>query len=172
MQNEFSRPYDLSALEAETGLTLKAGPAETAALATRFGLEELSDFTATLAIKPWRGRKGVRLTGTVSAKIRQICVVSLDPFDSVVEAPFDELFAYGDPVSFAAEFDEADLPTELDGATLDIGEVVAEHFALALDPYPKKPGVSFEMPGGEPGEEKRESPFAALKALKGGDDAE
>ncbi len=172
MDLEFSRPFDLSGLESETSVKVSAKPQECAALAERFGLDGMTSFEASLKITPWRGRKGLKLSGSLRGRISQICVVSLEPFDCEVTTAFEELFAHGDPERFLEEFDEADLPTEIDGAGLDLGEIAAEHFALALDPYPRKPGISFEMPGGAPVEEKPESPFAVLKTLKGegGDD--
>jgi len=171
MELEFSRPFDLAGLEAQTRLTLKADAGECTALASRFDLEGMSRFEVSLTITPWRGRKGLKLSGTVSADITQICVVSLEPFDSKLVTEFEELFAHGDPDRFLEEFDEADLPTEIEGASLDLGEISAEHFALALDPHPKKPGVVFEMPGGEPDDEAPQSPFAVLKKLKDDNDA-
>ena len=58
---------------------------------------------------------------------------------------------------------EADDPPDvLDAETLDLARYLVEHLALALDPFPRKPGAVFEPPvGAEP-----ESPFAVLKALK------
>ena len=54
-----------------------------------------------------------------------------------------------------------------------MGEVVAEAVALALAPYPKKPGVSFadvidDEPGSEPGKDMERNPFADLKTLRKG----
>ena len=48
---------------------------------------------------------------------------------------------------------------------IDLGALTAEALALALDPYPKKPGVAF-VDVMEP-EDLSESPFAALARLKG-----
>jgi hypothetical protein len=41
-----------------------------------------------------------------------------------------------------------------------------EEFLLAIDPYPRAPGVAFQPPEGV--NEPPESPFAALKGLKSG----
>jgi hypothetical protein len=48
------------------------------------------------------------------------------------------------------------------GGRIDLGGVITEFLALALDPYPRKPDVSFQPAI----EEKDPSPFAALAALK------
>ena len=41
-----------------------------------------------------------------------------------------------------------------------------EEFLLAIDPYPRAPGVAFQPPEGMA--DKPESPFAVLKGLKSG----
>ena len=46
---------------------------------------------------------------------------------------------------------------------IDIGEVAAEFLALALDPYPRKPGVEFAPPEEEA---PTGSAFGALARLK------
>ncbi len=61
----------------------------------------------------------------------------------------------------------ADTPESIVDGRLDLGTVVQEFLALGVDPYPRKPGVSFEPVV----EEATPSPFAALAKLRGGDDA-
>jgi hypothetical protein len=48
------------------------------------------------------------------------------------------------------------------GGGVDLAAVLTEQLALALDPFPRKPGARFEAPG-TAGEL---SPFAALARLK------
>ena len=59
--------------------------------------------------------------------------------------------------------DESDTDPIVDGK-IDLGALAAEFFALGLDPYPRKPGVSFESPE-EP--EATVSPFSALASRVG-----
>ncbi|HEY1452267.1 MAG TPA: DUF177 domain-containing protein, partial [Roseiarcus sp.] len=42
---------------------------------------------------------------------------------------------------------------------IDLGALTAEHFALGLDPYPRKPGAEFVAPDEQAAPD---SPFAAL----------
>jgi hypothetical protein len=46
---------------------------------------------------------------------------------------------------------------------IEVGRIVYEHVAAALDPYPRKEGASLEQADPEAGE--RESPFAVLSKL-------
>ena len=64
---------------------------------------------------------------------------------------------------------EDDLPEFLEGDEVDIGEVVAEHLGLNLDPYPRRPGVLFSTADGAAGDDDdpvRSSPFAVLREMK------
>jgi len=63
--------------------------------------------------------------------------------------------------------DGPDIPDQFTGDSIDVGAVVAEFAALAIDPYPRKPDAAFpETAEKEPEEEKRPSPFAVLKDWK------
>ena len=87
-------------------------------------------------------------------------------------------------MSFAAEseddkdevdlsLDEEDPPDPIVGGIIDIGEAVAEHLALALEPFPRAPGAEFQAAEFlkstdkiiEPAKETR-NPFAVLASLR------
>jgi hypothetical protein len=69
------------------------------------------------------------------------------------------------PAALEQEGDE-DPPDPIVDGRIDLGALAAEFLALGLDPYPRKPGAAFA--GAEP-EPERDSPFAALARLKGGE---
>ncbi|MFJ5370074.1 YceD family protein, partial [Bosea sp. CER48] len=121
-----------------------------------------------------------KLEGRILARLHQTCVVTLDAFPVQLDVPVKLDFAPEEEIEAAsrrAERDDAEIDIEvllneddppepiIDGV-IDLGGVTLEFLALALDPYPRKPGVSFEAPAAEPG---AESPFAALAKLKRGD---
>ena len=57
--------------------------------------------------------------------------------------------------------DEEDPPDPIVDGKVDLGALAAEFLALALDPYPRKPGAEFAAPEvAEP-----DSPFAELARL-------
>jgi uncharacterized metal-binding protein YceD (DUF177 family) len=137
---EFSRllPVDRVPQEGSTE-SIDADDEECEALAHRFGLPAIISLSAALVAERWRGG-GLRVTGTFSAEVEQICVVTLDPFRARVGGPVERNYL---PPSVSNEADENVDPL-VNGAA-DLGELVSETLALSLDPYPRKPGVSFDQ---------------------------
>lgn len=147
-----------------------------AALARRFGLIALDAMRAELQIRRRSDTGWIQLRGTVEAEVVQQCVVSLDPVSSKVVAELDETFVDADlggrERTGAREVDVdpmLDEPEPLDENVLDLGEIAAQAFGLALDPYPRAPDATLG-PRSEIGEledpEDARSPFAALEALR------
>jgi uncharacterized metal-binding protein YceD (DUF177 family) len=98
----------------------------------------------------------------------QVCGVSLEPFETAIDAEFDVPFVTEapeqtpDPEERELSLVDLEGPDVIDTGVIDLGAYVVEHLALELDPFPRKPGVEFEAPA----EEKEPSPFAVLAALK------
>jgi uncharacterized metal-binding protein YceD (DUF177 family) len=159
---EFSRVQRVDPLP-RNGLTLEieANPQERAALARLNNLPEIARLTARLSIGKWR--RGVRVEGELSARLTQVCIVSLEPFEVEIEEPIDVKFlpAGGGPASPEA-LGDAEAPDEFVDGKIDLGALVAEFLTLALDPYPRKPGAALVVPSEDSG---REKPFDALRAL-------
>lgn len=57
-----------------------------------------------------------------------------------------------------------DPPEAITGGIIDLGRIATDAIYLAIDPYPRKPGVAFEPEVEAPDPENH--PFAALKALQ------
>jgi hypothetical protein len=118
------------------------------------------------------GGGSVGLRGRLAAAVNQTDVVTLEPLRQEIAEEIDvtlkpaersarkrdRALLLGDP----HESDDADL--YYDGR-IDLGALVSELLALALDPYPRAPGVEFE-PHLEDVPTEDESPFAALRELK------
>jgi hypothetical protein len=68
----------------------------------------------------------------------------------------------GGAVTLDAADDDA--PEEIERSRYDVAGPLLEEFVLAIDPYPRSPGVAFELPETE--SIKPESPFAVLSRLK------
>lgn len=157
---EFSRPLTLGLVGPEGRTeTLEATPAERAALARRFGVLGIGSLTATLRLTP-EPDGAIRATGRLEAAVTQECVVTLEPVAQRVAEEFAcRLLPAGrDPADGPDDLDE--IPTE--GDVAELGELVAEQLALALDPYPRAAGAEL------PPEARDESAgaFGALAALR------
>lgn len=169
---EFSRIVNLGHLgEDAMTLDLRATEGECAALARRFSLPAIAGLSASGGIERQAGGR-VRLLVSIRAEVTQTCVVTLEPVVNRIEEQVDILFEpeRGGSGTIDVAFDPAADREPLSGDSLDVGEIVAEEMALALDPYPRKPGVGLETgPGGAPaeaGEDPPGSPFEALAALR------
>jgi uncharacterized metal-binding protein YceD (DUF177 family) len=169
---EFSRPVRVDQIPA-AGMTLEleAKPAECVALAERFGLQSLDSLSATVRLKAIAGGAIIRVDGTFTAKIVQTCVVTLDPLPGEVSEDFSLTYGTPEPEEPGEEIelslDEDDPPDPIIDNTIDVGEAVAEHVALALDPFPRKPGIAFDGGDPEPPEEEgKPNPFAVLAQLR------
>lgn len=171
---EFSRPLAVDRnAPPQHSFAIEATEVERKALAKRFGLVSLEALQAQGTLESFDDGRRARLTAHFTAQVTQSCVVTLEP----VSARLDETFtldydADADPAALSEPdipenldlfMEEPDPPDPLVGGVVDVGEAVAEHVALALDPYPRAPGVAFELPGAQDPAE--DSPFKALAGL-------
>lgn len=161
MSEEFTHRLPLAHVPA-AGQTLRlaASPAERAALAERFELLALHEFTAELRLKP--GPEGVILvTGQMKAGLEQACGITLVPVrQSIAEPVAWRLLPEGMAPS-DGEDDPDDIESEQGAA--DLAEALAQQLSLAIDPYPRAPGA--EMPADLAGEGAH-GPFATLLKLR------
>jgi len=146
-------------------------------LAAAHGLSSVDTFHADLELKRWR-KDGVRLRGTVQAKIVQECIVTLEPVVSDLDIPVDSVFLPEDsPLKRPLDDDGAlivdpegpDIPETFEGGSIDVGAIVEEFFELAIDPYPRAPGAELDEASStddEGGEDDGDNPFARLAALR------
>ena len=155
---EFSRPVDLARLGGGAmRFDIAADANERADLARRFGLVSLDRLEARVELSREAGAT-IRFRATLSADLVQSCVVTLDPVANRVDDEFSLLL--GDPDDPAALDPDAELIEPLEDGRVDLGEVVAQQLSLAMDPYPRAPGVAPADGEGRP------SPFAALAKLR------
>ena len=168
---EFSRPLSLERLGGgEIRTRIEATARECAALATRFGLHALARLSASVRIERAGARDLIRVSGRLEAEVTQTCVVSLEPVHGRVDEDFTRLFSLAPrrPASPEIVVDpgEEDPPEPLGPEGLDLGEMAAQQLALALDPYPRKPGVAVPAKLSQDPRPEGDGPFAALKTLR------
>lgn len=141
---EFSRRVELARLGAlEAVYPIVADAAERQALAQRFDLLALDRLEAEVQLHRLSGEI-VQVRGEFSAEVVQACVVSLEPVQGSIREAFTVLYGPAEPEDDVLIDLETELVEPFDGTAIDIGEAVAQHLALALDPYPRAAGASLD----------------------------
>ena len=168
----FSHDYNLGRLgRAGDRVAFSARDDELRQIAAWAAVRAVESFSATIELQKLSATR-FSYDATLRAEIVQNCVVTLDPVRSTIERvvhrelhlaesrhpPVDGEVVV-DPVS-----DDEDVVEEIASPHYDLATPVLEELILAIDPYPRAPGVAFAAP--EDPEAKPESPFAVLKNLK------
>lgn len=143
----------VAGLKDATDYFLEASEKELKALAKRFDVEKIHFLKVHLTVYP---DEIVRIVGKLEALTCRQCVISLDNFDEKMQEEFEVLYADNPPT------DSDEIIDLIDKGRIHLGEVVSEQYGLALNPFPKKPGVKNLF---EEGEEERQHPFASLKKI-------
>ena len=172
-ETPWSVPVRISEIPSEgRDYSLEADERTRTAIAASIGIRALPRLRANYTLSR-KGRSGLRVTGEVTASVRQTCVVTLEPMETTVAEAVDLLFtAEGErsPPTVAVDLsggaDAPDPPEPLENGTVDLGRIAVEFLVLGIDPYPRKPDASFQPPASEPEEDAAAHPFAALQALK------
>lgn len=168
--------------------TVEAAAAECAALARRLDVPSVHSVQCRFRLSGADSSGRVVGEGLLQASLDQVCVATLDEFTATVTERFTVRFVPADqmpdrrsPVDEAGGEGELALDPDEDddlpyvNGTLDLGEAAAEQLALALDPYPRKPGAalpsgigSVDLPDDEADAttQDRPNPFAVLAARR------
>ena len=169
-----SRRFDVAAVrDGGVDAAVDSTDAERAALAHDCAIPAIDALRGDYRVRR-EGRQGLRVLGRVTARVRQVCVVSLDEFATDIDEPVDVAFAPEAEVEALAEAraarpaeaeDAEDLPDPIRNGRIDLGALTAEMLVLALDPHPRRPGIAFAPPAADASEAGGASPFAALRGL-------
>lgn len=165
-------------------LHIEANEQQRRDLCRRFRVTDLRDLVADIVINRQSGNI-YHVSGTLSAKVTQPCVVTLEPLTEDISESFEAWFTeeHEQVVSLSkarreregmtldAELqvmEENEDPEPIEDGSIDVGEVVSQFLSLSITLYPQKPGAEHELK--ETIEEKagegRPNPFAALKDWK------
>jgi hypothetical protein len=167
----FARPMRVSGIgDAAVERLVEVDAAECGKLAELFGLPAILALKGDFVLTHERGGV-IAATLRLRARVRQVCVVSLEAFDADVREDVALRFV---PAARVKEGVEVELdPETLEGPdevfyggdVIDLGGVLAEQLALALDPYPRKPGAALAAGAADEEEAERKSPFGVLRGL-------
>jgi len=148
--------------------------AEMDAIARLLDLVALEGLTFIYRLNHGGGGR-LQLSGSLHANVTQTCVVTLDPVEARLDVPAEVEFC---PAALIEELERSveeagslgllDWTEVVVDGRIDLGPVIYETLATALEPYPKREGVSFDWSQGaaEDAESAKSGPFAALAALK------
>lgn len=150
---------------------------ERMAIAKRLGLLALPSFEGKVHLRPTKGGgRGVKVTGMLSAKVVQACVVSLEPVEGEVAEEFEAEFGpVEEAVNVELTLEDEDPVEPFEDRGIDIGELAVQHLSLSLDPYPRADGAAVDdLLKGDGGKKAAEvvtlnapsGPFAELAKLK------
>ena len=151
---ELSRPFPPERVGRMDEFRMEATADECAALARRMRIPAVLSLSCTVLGS--RSGAVVDVEGDLQARVVQDCVVTAEPFEQEVAERFTVQCV---PEGTETEDDDPDSVDQLTyaGNVIDLGELVAEQLALALDPYPRSPGAVLPELG-----EDDANPFAAL----------
>ncbi|MCJ2011271.1 YceD family protein [Methylobacterium sp. J-076] len=162
-----SRPVEVGRLpRGRAEVTVEATPGECAALAQTFDIPAVRDLVGRFVLTGTLSRLTVK--GTVEAVATQVCTLSLEPFETSLREPVEVVFSDAPPPEepeAATDEGAPEPPDPIVNGRIDLGALTAEFLALGLDPYPRKPGVSFEPAPAEP----ERGPFDVLRRLHDGE---
>jgi uncharacterized metal-binding protein YceD (DUF177 family) len=169
-QAPLSRLYNLGRL-GQTGdeISFHASEEERAELAKTVGLLEVPNFSAHIALKKI-SPTNFEIAYRLGAEIVQACVVTLEPLAASIARVFTRELHYTPNLRRPAEKEvivvpgDDELPEEIGSLHFDLAGPLMEEFLLAIDPYPRAPGVEFSSPSSATAPP--DSPFAVLKDLK------
>ena len=154
---EMARPIPAERVGNGLSITVEANAAECVLIAKRLMVPSVEAVLCRWVLRP--APSGVvEADGSLRARLHQECVVSLDPFAVELVEEFAVRFVVTGRESEAV--DDPDEPDELviENGVLELGEATIEQLALALDPYPRKPGATLP----EEAPEASANPFDAL----------
>ena len=130
-------------------------------LAARFHFIELRSLSAELCV-----RKSARgcwdVSGQLKGEVVQACGVTGVPVSETIDFLLEERYVrtLGNPDEVEVYLDEAE---PLENGAIEIGEMLAQSLAVAVNPWPRAPEAAETFAIGE---ESSDHPFAGLAALK------
>jgi len=142
---EFSFPVPVDTVgKAPKKMRIVADAAARRALARRFDLIAIDSFIAEVTIGRIADSVLIRLSGSFSADIVQACVVSREPVRTrIEETVFERLGPQGRlETESVFDIDDEDPPVPFSDDSIELGELLAQHLAVSIDPYPRAPDAA------------------------------
>jgi hypothetical protein len=177
-----TQPYNLSRLgNAGDTVAFAADADQRQAIAAWSGVLSIDSFSVSVVLRKLAPTR-FGLDFTVTADVQQACVVTLEPVPAHLETRFSRELLFTGPArrkpetakahdkggessaDLVLDIGEEEGPEEIESLHFDLAGPVLEEYVLALEPYPRRPGVAFTPQSDA--SDRPESPFAVLKGLK------
>jgi hypothetical protein len=174
-----TQPYNLSRLgNAGDTVSFAADADQCLAIAKWSEVLAIESFSVTVVLRKLAPTR-FGLDFAITADLQQACVVTLEPVPAHLETRFSrELLFTGTPrrkpeaakagaesnTDLVLDIGEEEGPEEIESLHFDLAGPALEEYVLALEPYPRCPGVAFNPQSDA--SDRPESPFAVLKGLK------
>ncbi|TAH37626.1 MAG: DUF177 domain-containing protein [Alphaproteobacteria bacterium] len=144
---------------------------ERIAIAARAKIPDVDSFAIELQLQFLPQSHILEIKGFGRAKITQVCVVTLEPFEAELNFDFDcqcleseRAKKWNNEMDSVEDYAQGGFEEVIDGK-VDIGEIAVQEFILALDPYPHKPGARADLDAANQASGE-DNPFSVLKSLK------
>lgn len=181
---EWSHRIEIASLpEGDTKVEFTASDQECRDLARRLKVIAIEALHAEIIVRHKRGGRAIYVSGMVHGRVTQPCSVTLTDTVQSIDEPFESWFADNESaVSLARvrqdrliRYAEAEVPILeehedpepiVDGK-IDLGELAAQYFILAITQFPRSEGAVAEpLPKTNQATDLTQNPFAALKKWK------
>lgn len=141
-----------------------ANEAERAVLKSYTAVDNVASFSARVRVTHMSGGR-YKAAGRWEAQLIQASVVSLSPVPSHLKEEFSVEYRPSDAEEGEEKTlsPEEDAPEALIQGIIPIGALLSELLAVAIAPYPRNEGESFDWAEPEP---EKINPFAALERLR------
>lgn len=169
----FSQTFDLATLgDEDHDVLLRPSVGECAAVADWLGVSAVEALEAEITLSR-KDSNRFRYEARFAAEAVQACVVTLQPVHAHLEGAFHRIYELSprfrrppsrETTGGAISLSGDEEPETIETTLIDLAAPVLEELSLALDPYPRAPGVVFEPPS-EP-QTASDRPFAVLETLK------
>jgi hypothetical protein len=189
--SEWPHKFETGTLGAKpVEVKITATPQQRKDLARRAGVMSVEALAAQMTLKRTPGNGLIHVTGVLEGAVVQSCAITLEKIESAINEEFEawytdqpqvvslagvrrekESLQAGAELPVTEEKDDPELA--IDGF-IDIGELAAQYFCLAIDPYVQAEGVNYENnveTGMSEVASSRPNPFAALKNWRAGKDS-
>lgn len=173
---EFSREVDVTRTPAKgRQYKFEATKEEKSALAERYSIMSIERLEAECFIIPVK-KKQYKLEAVLSAHVVQSCGLSLEPIEEKISSKYtiiiqqQQMHRENAEVDFSLDEEDVEF---LSSDIIDMGEMIAQHLSLEINPYPRKQDATGEELGQKIIKEddmllelKKKNPFEVLKSLK------